>query len=187
LTRRHAISAYTVPREREPLTAEEATRLQNNCRVFGERLVVWTLLDTGLRVGEFAALLPAAIDWQGRKARIDGKAGPFGKKKKRRLVPLTARAVELLGAHFATHETMGMSTRTIQRIIRRVASRARIVRPTSPHVLRHTFAVLASERGISLPAIQRVLGHDHLETTAIYLNLSMEEAIREFREKWGRG
>ncbi len=53
----------------------------------------------------------------------------------------------------------------------------------SPHVLRHTFAVTAVQR-ISLPSLQRLLGHDHLGTTQIYLNLSPEEVIREFNEKW---
>ena len=54
----------------------------------------------------------------------------------------------------------------------------------SPHVLRHTFAVTAVQRNISLPSLQRLLGHDHLGTTQIYLNLSPEEVIREFNEKW---
>ena len=51
----------------------------------------------------------------------------------------------------------------------------------TPHVLRHTFAVTAVQKGISLPALQRLLGHDHLATTEIYLNLSPEEVVREFR------
>jgi integrase/recombinase XerD len=51
-------------------------------------------------------------------------------------------------------------------------------------VLRHTFAVTAVQKGISLPALQRLLGHDRLTTTEIYLNLSPEEMVREFREKW---
>jgi integrase/recombinase XerD len=38
--------------------------------------------------------------------------------------------------------------------------------------------------GISLPALQRLLGHDRLTTTEIYLNLSPEEVLREFRAKW---
>lgn len=37
---------------REPLTADESDRLSNACETTTERLVVWTLLDTGLRVGE---------------------------------------------------------------------------------------------------------------------------------------
>jgi integrase/recombinase XerD len=72
----------------------------------------------------------------------------------------------------------------IQRILKRVANRAHITRPVSPHVLRHTFAVTAVQKGVSLPALQRLLGHDRLTTTEIYLNLSPEDVIREFREKW---
>ncbi len=53
-----------------------------------------------------------------------------------------------------------------------------------PGVLRHTFAVTAAQRYISLPSLQRLLGHDHLGATQIYLNLSPEEVIREFNEKW---
>jgi integrase/recombinase XerD len=47
-----------------------------------------------------------------------------------------------------------------------------------------TITVTAVQKGISLPALQRLLGHDRLTTTEIYLNLSSEEVIREFREKW---
>ena len=65
-----------------------------------------------------------------------------------------------------------------------VLNRARIRRPVTPHVLCHTFAVTAIQKGISLPALQRLLGHDRLTTTEIYLNLSPEEVVREFREKW---
>jgi integrase/recombinase XerD len=59
-----------------------------------------------------------------------------------------------------------------------------IRRPVTPHVLRHTFAVTAVQKGISLPALQRLLGHDRLTTTEIYLNLSPEDVIREFHQKW---
>ena len=52
------------------------------------------------------------------------------------------------------------------------------------HVLRYTVSVTAIQKGISLPALQQLLGHDHLATTEIYLNLSPEEVLREFREKW---
>ena len=42
--------------KREPLTADEATRLANACAKTEEKLVVWTLLDTGLRLNELANL-----------------------------------------------------------------------------------------------------------------------------------
>ena len=41
---------------KEPLTADESDRLSNACETTTERLVVWTLLDTGLRVGELCGL-----------------------------------------------------------------------------------------------------------------------------------
>jgi integrase/recombinase XerD len=44
--------------------------------------------------------------------------------------------------------------------------------------------VTAVQKGLSLPALQKLLGHDRLTTTEIYLNLSPEEAIREFQTKW---
>ena len=47
-----------------------------------------------------------------------------------------------------------------------------------------SIAVAAVQKGISLPTLQRLLGHDRLTTTEIYLNLSPEDVIREFREKW---
>ena len=90
----------------------------------------------------------------------------------------------LIEAHFSLNERFGMTERTIQRIVKRVANRARISRPVSPHVLRHTFSVTAIQKGISLPSLQRLLGHDHLATTQIYLNLSPEEVVREFQDKW---
>ena len=53
----------------------------------------------------------------------------------------------------------------------------------TPPVLRHTFAVTAVQKGVSPPALQRPLDHDRLTATEIYLNLSPEEVLREFREK----
>jgi integrase/recombinase XerD len=41
---------------REPLTQAEANRLTNACETHQEQVIVWTLLDTGLRVAEMANL-----------------------------------------------------------------------------------------------------------------------------------
>ena len=44
-------------------------------------------------------------------------------------------------------------------------------------------ATLALQKGLSLAALQKILGHDRLETTAIYLNLTEEHVLEEFRKK----
>src|SRR6266567_1638694 len=170
--------------KREPLTQDEATRLANACTTHSEKLVVWTLLDTGLRVSELAGLTKDNLDWQTHRLMIYGKGGPYGTKSKRRILPLTPRVQPLIEGHLALHNEFGMTARTIQRLITRVANRAAISRKVSPHVLRHTFAVTAILKGLSLPSLQRLLGHDRLTTTEIYLNISPEEVIKEFQSKW---
>jgi len=170
--------------KREPLTQDEANRLANACKTHEERLIIWTLLDTGLRVSELAQLDREKFDWQGHRITVYGKGGPFGSRTKRRVIPLSARVQPILEGHLALHEKVGLTARTIQRVVKRIANRAAISRTVSPHVLRHTFAVAAVQKGISLPALQRLLGHDHLATTEIYLNLSPEDVIREFQQKW---
>ena len=72
----------------------------------------------------------------------------------------------------------------LQRLIKCVVNRASVSRKVSPHVLRHTFAVTTAQKGISLPTLQRILGHDRLTTTEIYLNFSPEDVVREFMAKW---
>lgn len=170
--------------KREPLTQDEATRLAQSCETGMERVTIWTLLDTGLRVSELAGLTRDNIDWQGHRLTIYGKGGPYGTKSKRRVIPMSPRVQQLVEAYFAMNEKFGLSVRGVQQLVRRVANRAQISRPVSPHVLRHTFSVTAIQKGISLPSLQRLLGHDHLGTTEIYLNLSPEEVIREFHTKW---
>lgn len=170
--------------KREPLTQDEATRLAQACKTHEDKLVVFTLLDTGLRVTEFASLTTSNLDWQMHRLSVHGKGGPYGSRSKRRIVPLSARVQPLLEGHLSLHDKLDFSSRTVQRVVKRVASRARISRPVTPHVLRHTFAVTAVQKGISLPALQRLLGHDRLTTTEIYLNLSPEEVVREFNAKW---
>ena len=170
--------------KREPLSDDEVNRLVNACDTFREKFVVWTLLDTGLRLSEFAELKKENIWWQERRLVIYGKGGPYGKKTKRRIIPMTERVRRLFEYHFAFNNNTGMSKRTVERIVKRVANKACISKPVSPHVLRHTFAVNCIKKGISTRALQTLLGHDRLVTTELYLNLSPEDAIREFLDKW---
>lgn len=109
--------------KREPLTADEANRLASLCNTHEEKLIVWTLLDTGLRVAELASLTKDNLDWQGHRLMIYGKGGPYGTRSKRRVIPLTARVQPLLEGHFALHDTLGVSVRTVQRIVRTIANR----------------------------------------------------------------
>ena len=170
--------------KREPLNRDEHARIEQACETPQERMLVWTLLDTGLRIDEFCTLKRSNIDWQGRRLKIKGKGGPYGKKTKLRVVPLSDRIRPMLEAHFALYDLIPYGKRQAQKIVKRVANRAQISTPVSPHVLRHTFACVAVQRGLALPALQKILGHDRLETTAIYLNMNPEDVLEHFHEKW---
>ena len=63
--------------KREPLTPDEANRLASVCETHQERLIVWTLLDTGLRVSELSGLTREHIDWQNHRLMIYGKGGIY--------------------------------------------------------------------------------------------------------------
>lgn len=97
---------------------------------------------------------------------------------------MTERTRRLLEYHFAENNGSGITKRTVARTVKKVADKAGISKPVSPHVLRHTFSVNCIKKGISTRALQTLLGHDRLTTTEIYLNLSPEDAIREFLNKW---
>lgn len=65
-----------------------------------------------------------------------------------------------------------------------IANKAQISQEITPHILRHTFATLALQKGISIATVQKILGHDRLATTSIYLNFTDEHVVDEFSRKW---
>jgi len=170
--------------KKEPLRAEDADRLANACTTPDERLVLWTLLDTGLRVSELCSLTGESIQWQQRAIRVKGKGGPFGKRSKIRVVPMSPRVRALLEPYFALNQKWFVGPRAVQKIVKRVANRAQLTQDITPHILRHTWATLALQKGLSLAAVQKILGHDRLATTAIYLNLTDAHVVEEFEAKW---
>ncbi len=90
----------------------------------------------------------------------------------------------MLEPYFTLHDGWFVGVRQAQKIVKRVANRAKLSQEVTPHVLRHTFATLALQKGISLAAVQKMLGHDRLTTTAIYLNLTDAHVVEEFERKW---
>jgi integrase/recombinase XerD len=169
---------------REPLSIEEVDRLFAVAETLQEKLCVYGLLETGLRVSELAGLNKEQIQWQQCAIRIKGKGGPYGKNSKLRVVPISRRLKPLLEHFFVLHNKFPWTARTIQRVMKRLGNRAGITKPLTPHVLRHTFAILWIHKNGSTRALQAILGHDHLSTTEIYLNMSPEHILQEFHAKW---
>ena len=166
------------------MQVEEADRLCQSCETMQDKLIIWTLLDTGLRVSELCSLSPKNIEWQQKALRITGKGGPHGKNSKKFVVPMSRRVQTLLEHYFAINERWPVGSRQAQKIVKQVANRAKLSHVVTPYILRHTFATLALQKNISLAAVQKILGHDRLMTTAIYLNFTDTHVCDEFMAKW---
>src|SRR3972149_687014 len=102
--------------KKEPLRAEDADRLANACTT-----LLWTLLDTGLRVSELCSLTGESIQWQQRAIRVKGKGGPFGKRSKNRVVPMSPRVRTILEPYFALNQKWFVGARQAQKIVKRLA------------------------------------------------------------------
>ena len=58
--------------------------------------------------------------------------------------------------------------------------RAQEQRRIHPHLMRHTFATSALNRGMRLDTIQKLLGHTNIGTTQIYAELSQSKIVHEY-------
>lgn len=67
-----------------------------------------------------------------------------------------------------------MDKGTVELIMRKLAKRAG-VKKTNPHKLRRTFATMALKHGMPIMQVSKLLGHEQLSTTQIYLDLSEDD------------
>lgn len=166
------------------LIQEEAGRFVETDRV-RDRAILETLYGAGLRVSELTGLLLQNLDLEEGWVRVRGKGN------KERLIPLGRQAVEALKAYLKVrgaekegpvfvrgkNKRQPLTARTIQRIVRGRALAAGIVKKTTPHTLRHSYATHLLEAGADLRGIQDLLGHASLSTTQKYTQVSLEHLM----------
>jgi len=66
----------------------------------------------------------------------------------------------------------GITTSSIQWLIKECRSKVSTHKNITAHVLRHSYATHLLEDGLNLPCLKELLGHAHIETTMIYLHVA---------------
>ena len=73
-----------------------------------------------------------------------------------------------------------LTTRSVGRIVKRVAVAKGLSPDFHPHTLRHAFGTHMLEEGADLRAIQELLGHERLATTQRYTQLSLKQVMNVY-------
>jgi len=140
-------------------------------------VIVETLARTGLRATELCNLKWKDIDFKMRKIFVHE-----GKGKKSRVVPLSDKLTELLQVFpngsehvFTCKKGKPINRNTLRLLFDRLQSKFPSQRRIYCHLLRHTFASLLAQDGVSIYKIQRYMGHSDVSTTTnSYAALSPE-------------
>ncbi len=180
-----------VPRRRrrlpEALSWDEVEALLEASRDLLDAVIVAVLAETGLRASELLSLTWRDVDLRDGDVRVRGK---YGKERIVFLGPASRRLLEALYDETRPRPRDRVIPLTYQALYKRLKSLA--IRAgldparVRPHVLRHTFATEAVRRGISLPVLQKLLGHSNLKITEVYLHVTPEDARREYYSLFAR-
>ena len=157
-----------------------------------DRALVVVLLDTGLRLGELAALRTDDVAITARKGQLTVRVGKGGRPRR---VPLTKECRQALQDWLTQRSTLRrrdttpadalwisrlgkqMAHRTIGTVISRVGRTAGIDGLT-PHKLRHTYISRLARGGADPFLVSEAAGHSRLETTLLYSRPNADEQDR---------
>lgn len=162
-----------------------------------DRAILEVLYSSAIRRSELLNLTAYDIDRSRRLLMIR-----LGKGKKDRVVPIGERAIEWLEKYIAdvrpwlvagngtvrtykrqpeptdklilSNTGSSMRPEWLSALVRGYLEAAKIAKPGSCHMLRHTAATLMLENGADLRSLQTLLGHASLNTTQIYTHITIE-------------
>jgi integrase/recombinase XerC len=161
-----------------------------------DEAILEVLYSSGMRVSELGGLNDDQVDLLSGVARVRGKG------KKERLCPLGNPACKALrqslelreliwaglgkagkpSAVFLNKHGGRLTTRSIERMMKKYLTQAGLNPNLSPHALRHSFATHLLDAGADLRSVQELLGHASLSTTQIYTHVSIER-LKEVYDK----
>lgn len=144
-----------------------------------DKAILEVLYGSGLRCAELVGLDVADVDLGQETIRVRGKG------RRERIVPMGSREHQAIEAYlgdrgmpvsgpvFINSRGGKLSTRSVQKIVKRALLSIAEAGASHPHALRHAFATHLLERGADLRAVQELLGHASLSSTQQYTHVSL--------------
>jgi site-specific recombinase XerD len=173
-----------------PLSADEVAKFWISFRTSRDLALVALMLLNGLRSRETLDLRLEDLQLADAHIRVLGKGN------KQRLLPLPAETIEVLqnylrlerpltnsSALFVSlkgrHRGQPLTLAGLRSLFRHHRLCSQVLR-ANPHRFRHTFGADMVRAGISLPALQQLMGHSHIRTTMLYVQLAPQDVWREY-------
>lgn len=159
---------------KETYTDEELERMRDSCEELRDLAMIDMLASTGMRVGEMVLLNRDDINFTERECVVLGKGD------KERVVYFDARAKlhlqEYLDSRSDANPALFVSLRSpheritiggIEQRLRDIGKQLNIPK-VHPHKFRRTLATMAIDKGMPIEQLQRLLGHQRIDTTLQY-------------------
>jgi site-specific recombinase XerD len=164
------------------------------------------LFSSGIRISELVQLKIKQLNFSSGEFTVRGKGD------KLRLVFMSDEAISAIQSYlkkrydnnpalFVSHTTIGntvtkqmeamstnttvpgLTSRSVQRIVKKYAGLAGIMHKVTPHTFRHSFATDLLQNGADIRSVQTLLGHASITTTQIYTHVTNQQ-LRHVHKKF---
>ena len=173
-----------------PSTGTRCSPWSGACAPGGTGPIAGLMVFCGLRAGEVLALEVRDVDIGGRWLLVRGKGS------KERRVPLDVDVAGMVQTYVLAERPgtsvkalfvvakgpnrgQSLSAAGLRTIFRYHRAKSGVI-TGHPHALRHTFGTALAEAGVDLAVMQALLGHAHIDTTALYVHLAPTHVKAEF-------
>lgn len=179
------------------LSATEGSAL----KTLRDRAILELLFSSGLRVSELIGLDRNHVNLDKEEFSVRGKGSKLrivfiSPTAKKALETYLAKRTDIDPALFVSHgkkgltnrknstrDTLRLTPRSIQRIVKHYAKKAGIVKDVHPHTLRHSFATDLLVNGADIRSVQSMLGHSSITTTQVYTHIT-NERLKEIHKNF---
>ena len=176
---------------KETYSDDEMERIRDSCEEIRDLAMIDLLLSTGMRVGELVLLNRGDIDFYERECIVLGKGD------KQRIVYFDARTKlhlqEYLNSRTDDNQALFVGLRSPHERLEIGGVEVRIrklgrnigIKKCHPHKFRRTMATVAIDKGMPIEQVQKLLGHEKIDTTLHYAMVKQSNVKNAHRKYIG--